>query len=133
MYRLTPHHPSVCSASSLHYDAYYDNGYDSYDDEFFALDIMSIQAGTDWRNPEQVWYQAIYGLDFLDVPEHQVDKLYAYCNAVSTNLQQGNINFNKDQPCAVCGQTGYGFDYCSFLAKHERVREAYLWTQVALN
>ena len=77
---------SIRPTSSLHYDAYYDNGYDSYDDEFNATDIMSVQAGTDWRNPEQVWYQAIYGLDFSDAHQHQVDELHAYCNAVADAL-----------------------------------------------
>ena len=94
---------------------------------------MSVQAETDWRDPDHVYYQAVYGLDLLNVPEHQVNELYAYCNAVSNNLQQGNVNFNNDQPCAVCGQARYSFDDCSFLAQHEHVCEAYLWTWVALN
>ena len=54
---------TVRPTSSLHYDAYYDNGYDSYDDEITSLDLMSVQTGTDWRNPEHVYYQAIYDLD----------------------------------------------------------------------
>ena len=48
--------------SSLNYDAYYDNGYDSLDDDFPATDLMSVQADTDWRDPTQVYYQAVYGL-----------------------------------------------------------------------
>lgn len=51
-----------------------------------------------------------------DVPDVQLDELIHYCNAVTSNLQYGNINFNKDQACAVCGQTGHSFDGCDFLA-----------------
>ena len=112
--------------SSLHYDAYYDNGHDSYDDEFTSLDLMSVQAGTDWRNLEHVWYQAIYGLDLSEAPKYQDDELYAYYNAMADSLQHGNLNFNKDCPCAVCGQAGHSFDDCSFLLQHKKVCKAYL-------
>ena len=82
--------------NSLHYDAYYDNGYNSYDDAITTSNLISVRDGTDWRNPEHVYYLAVYGLDLLDVPQYKVHQLRAYCNAVSTNLQCGNINFNKD-------------------------------------
>ena len=95
---------------------------------FHAIDLMSVQADTDWRDPEQVWYHAVYGLDLSDAPQHQVDELTAYCNVVAAALQRGNLNFNKDRPCAVCGQTGHSFDDCAFLSKHEMVCEAYLRT-----
>ena len=109
MHRSNPHRPSVCSTSSLHYDAYYDDGYDSYDDISIS-DIMTIQAQTDWRSPCQVFNFDIHGLDLSEVPNHQVDKLFDYCNSVSSNVQPGNINFNKDCSCAVCGQMGHSFD-----------------------
>ena len=87
---------TVRPPSSLHYDAYYDDGYDSFGDEITTSDLMSVQAGTDWRNLEHVYYQAVYGLDLSDVPKYQVNELRVYCNSVSTNLQRGNTNFNKD-------------------------------------
>ena len=117
---------SICPTSSVHYDAYYDNGYNSYDDEFIPSDLMSVQVGTDWRDPEQVWYQAIYGLDFLDAPQHQVDELHVYCHVIAVSLQCGNLNFNKDCPCVVCGQTGHSFDNCLFLSHYDKVHKAYL-------
>ena len=67
------------------------------------MSVHSGQADTDWCDPEQVWYQAVYGLDLSDAPQYQVNKLHAYCNAVADALQRGNLNFNKDRPCAVCG------------------------------
>ena len=94
---------------------------------------MSIQVQTDWRSPHQVFYHTVHGLDMSGVPQHQVDELIVYYDAISSNIQQRNINFNKDYPSAVCGQRGHSFDECSFIAKHELVQEAYLQTCVAPN
>ena len=51
-----------------------------------------------------------------DALEVQLEELFAYYNVVTSNLQCDNINFNKDQLCALCGQTSHGFDGCDFLA-----------------
>ena len=94
---------------------------------------MSVAAQTNLHDPTQVYDFTVHGIDMSDDPEHQLEDFFDFIHAVTSNLQHGNTNFNKDRPCAVCGQSGYGFDKCSFLAEHEKVHEAYLQTRVALN